>query len=57
MTDKEFLTWIYERLQFVYNENPLYDYMHRLEAVIEACPIDRISRVKSLEADSNANHC
>lgn len=34
-TDKEFLQWLHDRLEFVYKENPLYDYMHRLRAIIK----------------------
>ena len=38
MSDKEFLTWIYHRLQYVYDENPSYDYMRKLKAIIDAMP-------------------
>ena len=34
MTDQEFLMWIHERLVKVHNEDPLYDYMHTLRAII-----------------------
>ncbi len=34
MTDQEFLMWIHERLVKVYNEDPLYDYMRTLRAII-----------------------
>lgn len=34
MTDKEFLTWIYQRLLNVYHEYELVDYMWRLRAII-----------------------
>jgi hypothetical protein len=32
--DSEFLEWIHERLVHVHNEHKLFDYMHRLRAVI-----------------------
>ena len=35
MTDKEFLQWLYDRLVNVYGENELFDYMHRLRAIIK----------------------
>lgn len=35
MTDREFLTWIYERLEYVHGENANYDYMHRLRKIID----------------------
>lgn len=41
MKDKEFLEWIYQRLQYVHNENPLTDYMHKLKAIIESYPKDK----------------
>lgn len=33
--DSEFLTWIYERMQYVHAENSNYDYMRRLWEIIE----------------------
>ncbi len=33
LSDKEFLLWIHERLEHVHGENPLYDYMIRLETM------------------------
>ena len=38
MTDKEFLTFIYERLKNVHNENELYDYMQRFKSYINMLP-------------------
>lgn len=43
MTDQEFLIWIHERLEFVHDENPLIDYMHKLRAVISATPKNQIT--------------
>ena len=34
-TDKQFLSWIYDRLVFVYHENENYDYMHRFKKIID----------------------
>ena len=36
MNDKEFLIWIHERLTEVHGENPTFDYMHKLRAIIKA---------------------
>lgn len=36
--DRHFLRWIHARLQHVHGEDPLYDYMHKLRAVIAATP-------------------
>jgi hypothetical protein len=41
MSDKDFLTWIYERLEHVHGENPRVDYMRRLRMTIEAMPWHR----------------
>ena len=38
MRDKLFLIWIHQRLVYVHKENPLFDYMHRLRAIIETIP-------------------
>lgn len=38
MTDKEHLTWIFNRLVNIHHENPLYDYMHRLRKIIDGMP-------------------
>lgn len=34
MNDSEFLTFIYERLKNVHNEDPDYDYMLKLQTII-----------------------
>ena len=41
MKDREFLIWIYYRLQNVHQDSPLFDYMHKLRAVITAIPKDQ----------------
>jgi hypothetical protein len=41
MNDREYLTWLHERLEHVHGESPLYDYMHKLRAIIQATPEDR----------------
>lgn len=43
MNDRDFLMWIHERLEHVHGENSLYDYMHKLRAIIKATPKDRIT--------------
>jgi len=34
MTDKEFLIWLYQRLEHVHGENPNVDYMHKFLSII-----------------------
>jgi len=34
MNDRAFLIWIHQRLVEQHNESPLFDYMHRLRAII-----------------------
>lgn len=43
MTDREFLIWLHERLEYVHKEDSLYDYMHRLRAIIKNTPKDKIT--------------
>lgn len=38
MDDKQFLKWLKERLINVHGEDPCYDYMWRLQAIIENTP-------------------
>lgn len=38
MKDREFLMWLHERLEHVHKENPLFDYMHKLRAIIYSIP-------------------
>ena len=38
MSDREFLSWIYERLHFVHGENENVDYMQRLKRIVNKCP-------------------
>ena len=41
MTDREFLAWIHERLEYVHHENPLIGHMHKLRAIVLATPKDQ----------------
>jgi len=36
MTDKEFLQWLYNRLQFVFDSHPSNDWMIRFKKIIDA---------------------
>lgn len=36
--DKDVLKWFYLRLIYQYKENPAYDYMRKLRAIIETTP-------------------
>ena len=38
MKDRDFLIHIHARLEHVYDENPLCDFMHKLRAIISATP-------------------
>jgi hypothetical protein len=44
-TDREFLTFIHDRLLNVHHENELLDYMHRLRAIIAKLPADRTTSI------------
>jgi len=41
MTDRQFLIWLHKRLEHVHNEDPMYDYMHKLRAIIYSTPPGR----------------
>lgn len=43
MNDKQFLTWIHERLVHVHNENNCMDYMWKLRAIIQATPEEQVT--------------
>lgn len=43
MNDRDFLAWIHERLEYVHGENPHFDYMHKLRAIIKDTPINKIT--------------
>lgn len=43
MTDREFLKWIFDRLEYTHGENPNYDYMHKLKAIIAATSEDKVT--------------
>jgi len=56
MNDKDFLIWLHKRLENVHNENPNYDYMHKLRAIIANTPNDRFTpnvTGVTLESDEN----
>jgi hypothetical protein len=39
--DREFLSWLHTRLTVIHGEDPNYDYMHKLRAIISATPEDK----------------
>ena len=43
MNDKEFLQWLYDRLEQVHNESKYVDYMHKLKSIIADYPKDKIT--------------
>lgn len=43
MKDKEFLQWIHTRLVAVHGENPIIDYMHKLQSIINDYDEDKIT--------------
>jgi len=44
MNDKEFLQWIFDRLEQVHKENKNFDYMHKLKAIVEGTDKDKNTR-------------
>lgn len=44
MNDREFLLWLHHRLEVVHHEDPLFDYMHQLRAIILSIPPDQTSK-------------
>jgi hypothetical protein len=43
VTDREHLMWIHARLAERHRENELYDYMHRLRAIITNIPPEQVT--------------
>jgi len=43
MNDKEFLRWLYNRLEQVHNENKNVDYMHKFKSIIADYPKDKLT--------------
>jgi len=43
MKDKQFLTWIHERLEHVHGENHNVDYMHKLRNIILATHSEQVT--------------
>ena len=41
MKDQTFLIWLHEHLEMVHGENPCFDYMHKLRALIKTTPKDK----------------
>jgi hypothetical protein len=41
MEDKQFLTWLHERLEHVHGENPMVDFMGKLRSIIAATPAEQ----------------
>ncbi len=44
MNDRDFLCFLHERLEHKYQESALFDYMHKLRAIIANTPKDQDSR-------------
>lgn len=47
MKDREFLIWIHERLEHVHGEDPSFDYMHKLRAIIIGINHEKITNIVS----------
>lgn len=43
MKDRDFLTWLHERLEFQHGENPNVDYMQKLRSIIVATDPDQLT--------------
>lgn len=41
LTDRDFLCWIHERLEHVYNESPIVDFMNKLRVIITTIPANQ----------------
>ncbi len=44
MNDRDFLMWLHERLEYVHKEKDLYDFMHKLRAIIASTDKDKNSK-------------
>jgi hypothetical protein len=49
MKDKEFLVWLRNRLIQKHGENPDFDYMHKLQGIIDAYPSNKESAWGNIE--------
>lgn len=45
IADKHFLIWLHKRLQHIHNEDPCFDYMHKLRAIIKNTPKEQVSKI------------
>jgi hypothetical protein len=43
MNDRDFLIWLRERMINHYHESPYVDFVHKLTAIINATPADRLT--------------
>lgn len=43
MKDKDFLEWLYARMESQYGESPHVDFMLKLKSIIEATPEDQFT--------------
>ena len=52
MTDREFLAWIHERLEYQHKENPGVDYMWKLRSIILNIPPNQTTTNDTLISNS-----
>ena len=43
MNDRDFLMWLHERLTEHHGESAIFDYMHKLRAIIRNTPADKVT--------------
>ena len=43
MNDRDFLMWLYERLENFYGEDACQDYMHKLRAIVKSTPANKVT--------------
>jgi len=57
MSDKEFLQWIHDRLQFQHGDHPYADYMHKLRAIIAVTPNSQVTPTLASPIQTPGNKC
>ena len=53
MNDKEFLQWVWDRLNYQHGDNANFDYMHKLKAIIEEYDPEKVTP-NIIKTDFNA---
>jgi hypothetical protein len=48
VNDRDFLIWLYERLEKVYGEKPSYGFMRKLYVIIESTSADKVTPISPI---------